>query len=98
LKKQLPCRGGGINPLLMQVKVGVFDVKVVEEGYQVLQAPTKSIYAPRCDHVELPPHNPFAQRIESRAALPTLCAADSLVNQSFDNLPALFLCYRLKFA
>jgi len=37
----------------------VFAVQFVEEGYEVLQRTTKTIYRPGGYHVELPPHDPL---------------------------------------
>jgi hypothetical protein len=81
-------RGGGVDPLLMQVEINPLRVDVAEEGDQVLEAAAQTIDRSRGDQVALVAHDGLAQLIEGRTLIAVLGPAHALVDELADDVPA----------
>ena len=69
----------GVQPLEMQEQVNPGRVQIREEADKVLQRSPESVHGPRHDHIELPARDVLEHRVERRALVAALRAADALV-------------------
>ena len=87
LKHRLTGWRAGIEALRLQEQVDACGVQFAQKGYQVLQTAAEAIDGPRHHHVELAPRGRLAERVEGRALVPPLGAADAVVFVDLHDLP-----------
>lgn len=78
----------GVEPLEMQKQVNPGRVQIREEADKVLQRSPEPVHGSRHHHIELPARDVLQHRVERRALVAPLRAADALVLIDRDNLPA----------
>jgi hypothetical protein len=74
--------------LLVQVQVYFIGVNVFEERNEMLHAAPESIHRPRGDYVEFPARGRLQHRMQLRALVAALRAANTVVYIFADDLPS----------
>ena len=97
-EERLAGRCGRIDALLMNEEVNFLRVDLREEIDEVGEGPAEPIDRPYHHHIELSSNGSLPEGIEGRPLFPAFGAADPLVDELLDKLPAIPLGHEPKFA
>jgi len=88
LKQGFPGRGRGVEPLLFEVEIDTGAVYLAKEDNEILQTTPEPIDRPGRDNVEFVPDDRLMQPVEPGALVATLGAADPIIGEFADDVPA----------